>query len=577
MSFDWSSPRATQLLLGAILVLTLALRLPSIYGTLPDIYNHDQLNYVDGALRVGSGEIMGGSFKEYPLSRIVYFLLFACFGVWFVIGRLTGMFANVDDFVVAYVMDPSQLLLILRMVMLAATLGTVWLVYAVGKRLFDRRVGLCASFLAAISFPLVYMAFAKDDIFLTFFMVLSLYSAIRIVEQPSRLSLYVMTGVALAAASASKYLGLLGIPLLLIAAWQGSMPQRVNVWRPFLWGCAAFLVTFVCFVPSAVLDPTRLFVRSLVLVTEGNSGARFAQTLGRGSWYGYMWSTYATTTGIVFAGLFYSAAIFIFWKRLGAGLLLLVYPLTLTMALTVSVLAGKGAEAPHYELSAIPFMCVAVGYMLASILSSSFQFSRWAVACLILLVVVDNVGQAWVFNRMSLSGDSRTMARTWVESHIPGGSSVLLEGAIHTFIWEGPQLKESKATLVRDLQEIQAKGGSGKMVQAKLRALDRAPLSIPSYDLHRVENVAKKDLEEVKPAYVVVRSEQGRKVVETSPVAYRVVFSIIPKSQHLFQLFPVLSLRDLQRLRDLPLLGESGTYMPGPAIWIYQLDDAHAS
>lgn len=578
MIHDWPRPGMTRLLLVLILLVALGMRVPGFYGTLPDIYDHDQVNYVDGALRVGAGDIMGGSFKDYPLSRIVYFLLFVLFGIWFVVGRLTGLYGSLDNFVLAYVVDPSQLLLILRAVMLAVTLGTVWLTYAVGSRLFDRRVGLIASFMMAISFLSVYMTFSKDDVFSAFLILLTLYSAISVVEQPARLSCSVLTGALLGAASATKYFSLLGILLLAVAAWQGSMFQRTSALRAFSIGCAAFIVTFICFVPSAVLDPARFFAKSVVLVTEGNSGVRFSWTLGKGNWYGYLWSTYAATVGVVFTSLFYVAAVLMLWKRVAAGALLLVYPLALTGVLTVAVIVGRGAEAPHYALSAVPFMCVAVGYLLVRLSVSSVRLSRWTVPVLVMLVAFGNVRAAWTFDRIVSAEDSRTVVRKWIEDHVPADSSILLEGAIHTFVWEGPQLRENQATLERDLKEIRQWGGSGRMVQAKLRALDRVQLRWPTYDLYRVDDVTSKDLTEVRADYVVVRSEGGRKVVEDSPEKHRLVFSALPKTPQLFRFLVHLTLADLQRLHEMPLFGsDSRSLMSGPPIWVYRLDDTNKS
>lgn len=562
--------RRGPLVLLGILLCAVALRLPSIHGNLPDIYWHDELNFIEGALRVGTGEIRGASFGGYSHGTLTYFLLFAVFGVWFVLGRLTGVFSSVNSFVLDYVTDPSRFILLVHAVMLAASVATVAMTYIVGKRLFGSKAGLFASCLMAASFQSVHMTYGKEDGLFTLLMVVTFLLVIRAVDQPQRGVRYVLAGGGLAAAAAVKYFGFVGFALLVGAALVGAWPDWRQAVKNFSLSLAGFLGAFICFMPAVVLDPGRL-LGSFFALREGNAGILMEAPSGGGAWYGYIWTTYAVAGGVVLAGLYYAGAALLVRERKPKGLLLLIYPAVLTLALTGVLLFGKGVEVPYYQLSTIPFLCIAAGRLLAWMSESSARL-KWVAWGLLLAATAGNVADGLRFHRLEQSEDSRTVARKWMEASVPSGASVLTEGAILTFILEAPQLKETRAALERDLRQDRVRGGSGRMVQAKLQALERDRQPIPRYDLHKVYNLTPRDLEAEDYDYVIARSEQGRRVIESSGAAHRLVFSIQPPAPRLFQIVPVLSVDDMTMLWTIPILSQRNPPLtPGPAIWVYQV------
>ncbi|HAL46426.1 MAG TPA: hypothetical protein DCP37_01605, partial [Dehalococcoidia bacterium] len=114
----WPQAAIALVCIGALLV-----RLPMIGAGLPAIYWHDEYNFIEGALRIGSAGITDVSFGGYGHGTLTYFLLFGALGLFFAVGRLTGAFAGSDDFVQSYLLDPSAVFLVARTVMLAASVG----------------------------------------------------------------------------------------------------------------------------------------------------------------------------------------------------------------------------------------------------------------------------------------------------------------------------------------------------------------------------------------------------------------------------------------------------------------------
>lgn len=564
----WSRWALPLILIGAV-----ALRLPTFYGTLPDLYWHDELNFIEGALRIGAGEIKGASFGGYGHGTLTYFLLFSVFAIWFVLGWLAGTFPDVPAFILLYVTDPTGFVLLTHTVMLVASVATVGLTYVVGKRLFDAKAGLFASFLMATSFQSVHMTYGKEDGIFTFLMLLTFLSMVRTLAEPERPGRYVLTGVLLGAATAVKYFGLVGIALMAALAWLGSGFRWREAFKRFGLSLFGFTGAFLLCMPGIVLDTGRV-IGSLLALREGNAGIQMAASSQGGGWYGYLWTTYAASGGVVLTLLFYGGVAVILWERLPKGMFLLIYPVTLTLALTTVLLVGKGIEAPYYQLSTIPFLCIAAGRFLARTVAVP-GLVRWSAYALFFAAVFAQVGDVMRFQRLVNTDDSRTVVRKWIEAHVPGDASILVEGAVSTFVLQGPQLKENRAALERDRLANRERGASGRMAEAKLQALQYTDRSTPQYDVHKLSwslNVSAKDLHKLRPDYVVVRNEAGRRVVESSSDRpYRLVFSILPDSPQLFWFMPLLSVADLQRLRGMSLFDRNASpLVPGPALWVYQ-------
>lgn len=108
-------------------------------------------------------------------------------------------------------------------------LGTGWLTYLIGRRLFDRQTAFLAGLLL-FSFPLVFRlgAAAMVETPLTFFFTLTVLLTLRLAERPSVWRL-LLVGSAIGAGLLSKYTMLFALPLVFgIIAVRGSWKQAVR-------------------------------------------------------------------------------------------------------------------------------------------------------------------------------------------------------------------------------------------------------------------------------------------------------------------------------------------------------------
>ena len=122
---DWHRPA-----LGALLVVTMGLRLWGIKQGLPYSYNVDEAtHFVPRAIAFFSHDLN----PQYFLNPPAYsYLLHIVFELWFGSGDAVSR---------AYATNPTEVFVVARVV--AAALGTisVWLTYLAGERLFGKTVG----------------------------------------------------------------------------------------------------------------------------------------------------------------------------------------------------------------------------------------------------------------------------------------------------------------------------------------------------------------------------------------------------------------------------------------------------
>ena len=79
----------------------------------------------------------------------LYYFLFIEYGLLYVFWWITGQVSNPTDFAVHYLQDPSAFYLAGRVTVAIMGTLTCLVVYEIGKRLYDWRVGMAAAFIGA--------------------------------------------------------------------------------------------------------------------------------------------------------------------------------------------------------------------------------------------------------------------------------------------------------------------------------------------------------------------------------------------------------------------------------------------
>lgn len=400
---------------AALLAGALALRLWGLKHGLPYVYNVDEgSNFVPAAVGFYFTDSWNPHYFVNPpgFSYLLHGVLAVRFG-----GR-----AGLGE---AYATDPTATFVAARAT--AALLGTaaVGLVCATGARLYDRRVGLVAGAVMAVSFLAVfYSHLALNDVPALLPLTASVYGSAGVLVYGRRRD-YLLAGLALGLAAATKYTA--GIAVLPLAAAVAVRVADVPGARRRALGGAALagalaLVAFVAANPHAVLSFGE-FWDDLRRQQQGASG------------FGKL-------------GLGYDSGLLYYLWTLSWGLGWL--PLAAAAVGTVAAFRADRRRA----LLLVPWPVLFTVYMGLQ----DRYFGRWLLPALPALALLAGVGAAWLADRLRTAGaraaalaaltaaltaqglvhsvhvdrvlsrdDTRNAARTWMVSNVPAGSKVVVE------------------------------------------------------------------------------------------------------------------------------------------------------
>ncbi|MDD5217228.1 MAG: glycosyltransferase family 39 protein [Candidatus Omnitrophica bacterium] len=469
-----------QWLLWAILVLGFTLRMLGIQFGLPHLYHADEPIIVNHALAYGSGDFNPHFFKIPPL---VSYLVFICYGIYFLIGSLCRYFPDIQAFEYAFYADPAPFYLMAR-VLFGAVLGTLTIValYRIVLQHFSKSKAILSAFFLAVCFLHVSDShYVYADIPLVFVMVIAMGVFFKLMENGNRPRLHVMAGALIGLAVATKYNGIvLAAPYLfasLAAVHSGGASTRKG--KPqaavslqqliFLWLIAGVAcgLTYAVLNPYSVLD-FRFFLQELRQESRAHAG-------GTG-WVHHFKNSLAGAMGVPLLLASCLGMLRVLWKRNRKAICAVVFVVSY-----YAVLCLWGQVHARYVLPLVPFMLFLAADLLAEV-SEQLPAPRRALWIWALLVVfaLPTLLKSLLFDRVMMAGDTRTQAQAWVETHIPAGAKIALD--VPFFMprldFSQTQLEEKKREALSDPYFSNAK------LRRLVFLLQRASSSVkPSYHL----------------------------------------------------------------------------------------------
>lgn len=193
-------------ILFLIILFALALRL---YGINFDVPHPDDYITVQGAMYFSPAHIPLNTFGLYglyvwPAFTMVY-IQSVLFSLYFLVGMILGIFPDIESFRNLYLSDPSSFHLIGRVMSVLFGISTVWVLYYLGRRLYNHKVGLMAAlFLSASFIHSFHSQYIRPDIPSTLFSVLAILYCLLVLEKRD-LKSYVIAGVMTGLATATKF------------------------------------------------------------------------------------------------------------------------------------------------------------------------------------------------------------------------------------------------------------------------------------------------------------------------------------------------------------------------------------
>ena len=417
--------------LSVVLVVAFALRLWGIKQGLPYVYDVDEYgHFVPQAVAMFHHGLNPHYFINPP--ALTYFL-HVVFGVWF--GVLFGVLRSGSHPSIAreFALHPDRFFLVARVTVALLGTASVWLLYLVGARLFNRALGLLASTVMAVAFlPVFYGHLALNDAPTLLPLTLSLLGAAGVLRRGRMLD-YLLAGVGLGLAAATKYTaGVMILPLLAAGVAQyrdGAREHRRDVAIGTGVALVAALAAYLIANPYSLLDFHAF--RAELEVQSSYTEQSQASWIGgpqQGSFVYYLWS-FTWGLGWIPALAALGGAVTIWRRDRRVGWMLV--PVAVLYLLFLSL---QGRYFGRWLLPIFPIAC-----LLAA--SFALEVAGWAgrrtprlrttfVALAVIALVVQGVVYSIHSGLVLSRPDTRNLTRAWAVAHIPAGAKIVLEPVV---------------------------------------------------------------------------------------------------------------------------------------------------
>ncbi|MEP6918759.1 MAG: glycosyltransferase family 39 protein, partial [Acidobacteriota bacterium] len=459
------------MVLAAIVALAAALRILALGYGLPATYNPDETPIMNRALAFAKGDPNPHNFL-YP--SLYFYALFAWEVLFFVVGRIAGLFESLNAFQQEFFVNPSRLFLAGRALTAGFGIATVPALYWYGRRLYGTTTGLvAAAFLAVAPIAVRDAHYVKLDVPVTLFVVLAHAMLALIVTDPSaaaRRRTWLLAGLfAGLAVSTHYYVAFIVVSIIAVAAAEAT---RTGRWgqslRLLVWAGVAAAAGFAIGTPFFLVE-LQTAVRDIVAVREididravGASGGVFTSVAS------YAQMLFYDALGFpvcLLAAIGFVWALVDDWRR---GLLLVSF--------TACFLAFVSNTVPmsRYLNVVLPLFALAAAFAVTRVSAGFGHRAALAAGGMTVVALLPGFNISFKTDRFFLQTDTRTIAREFVEAHVPPGASILVQP------YSAP-LRQSHAGLV---EALRANLGSESRASIKFQLmLGLMPYPAPAYRL----------------------------------------------------------------------------------------------
>lgn len=418
-----------------LIICALIVRVVGINYGLPFLYHDDEPIIVNYALAYGSGDFNPHFFN---ISPSLSYILFFCYGIWFVLGKLLGAFKNISDFAYLYLNNPTAFYLTGRILFgLICGTSSVAAIYALGRKYFSKTAGLVSAFLLGFCFLHVrdshYLYF---DVPLTLFVIIFFIKLFDVFETKRRKD-YVLIGIFFALAASIKYSGFfLAFPLALAVIYN-LFSVRQRTWKNkffdifYMVLCAS--ATLFIFNPFSFIE-YKEFLRSVSNLPAIPTPFSFHLTV-------------SLINGV--GGLITLFALFSMFLAIMRRQFKLIV-IAAYMVFFYWVLQKAGQPAERLIMPLVPLVIIFCAALIVSIAQStkSKAASRTIIIVVTLLVSFPSLVKVYYVDKLFLQTDTRTLAYQWIKYNIKKDSRIALDAMASWF----PRLEKNKEQ-IKGLQE----------------------------------------------------------------------------------------------------------------------------
>lgn len=412
--------RASLVGTASLFALALGLRTIGLTYGLPDVYNPDEVAIMARALSFAKGTLNPQNFL-YP--TFYFYVLFAVVGVYLAFVWATGQVSSIAALQNLYFTNPTGIYVAGRLLSAVSGAASVLVLRGLGARLFDARMGTAAAiFLAVAPLHVRDSHYVKHDVFATLLIVIAYVAMARLWtagETPRSRPDLVLAAIACGAAfSTHYYCVFLAIPL----TWSVLHAYRAASWAATAKAVAMAgvisAVTFFALSPFILAEPGRVLLdvsaNREIVIDRAVEGGAFAPAV---RYADMLWTDAMSRVLILLAAAGAVWMLVVDWRR---ALLLLAFPVPFFLFITNTFPASR------YLNPLLPFVALFAAFALTRLVErvTTRPVVLWAMVGLIALPPAAASLRTVTFMR---EADTRTLAREWVEAHVPPASTVLVQ------------------------------------------------------------------------------------------------------------------------------------------------------
>ena len=416
----WTPHKKNNVILLLILLIAVLVRFVGIDWDLPCAYNVDGYYVIDQVrLAFEKQDLTWYDFK-YP--GLYTYILALGYRIYYFFGSLLGTFRTPGD------VGEIEIWLLGRFITAFFGVGTVLLLYLIGKSMYSRKVGLISSlFLCFTSFHVGLSRQIRPDAPMAFFIMLS-FLFVYLIYEEGKLKHYSLAAIFAGFSIATKWTGAVLVLPIFLAHLLGGLKRKkgavgILLNRKLLILFLFIILGFFLAAPRGLLNFSLLYRRGMRLI--GSAKFTSIQSGQVNSWIYYLTRSLNYGMSLPLELLSFAGIAYCIYRHSKKDILLISFPLA--FFLIQGSYVGHGG---HYIFPMVPFLVIAAALFLTEISSKVFSSERKQNLVLIsLALTMILIPTIRVTNYAYLTTQKGTglEAKEWIWENIPAGSKIARE------------------------------------------------------------------------------------------------------------------------------------------------------
>ena len=359
---------------------------------------------------------------------------------YYIVGAAQGTFQTFAEMPASWRAHPEPFFLVNRGITAACGTLTVWVVFAIGRRLWNTRAGLVAAGLLAVAYLHVRDShYGTTDVPMTLLVMLSLLLLLHAHDRRG-LRGYVWAGAVAGLAGATKYNAVfVVVPLVVSAAIHAARSPgdrtRAGLGRLVAAGLPCGLVAALG-IPFAVTDPAG-FLRQLQLLFTSTTSGHTHLDLDSG-WMTHLQYSLRYGVGVVMLSAAGAGAVAMVARDPARAALVLSFPLSY-----FAVVGAARNQYFRYVVPLVPFVCLAAAAAVERAIEwlarrpgqADGRVATGIAVALTAALMAEPAARSWQYDLVMARTDNRVLAASWIAEHVAPGSALLMTGSHYGYPW----------------------------------------------------------------------------------------------------------------------------------------------